>query len=429
MAVPTSGSCCSGGSGRTSLRCAQHRWRGSELLRLLERKRRLLRIMPTIETRLLYLDHIEHRGRDLFRAACERDLEGVVAKCARGTYRLTAAPRPGSRSRIPITRRCATATSCSLRARLLHIEVGHWAAPTFCFGDPESPSTTTRQFAPRFRVGNPSYSRDSGLHQTSLVRVSRSRCDEVQSLDKWLKAQKEEEGEVGGGGADDILSSRPPKTDNQCGRRREGRHHEHHERMPRVDDALELALPMRYLCLACNIEQTRKCARGRLSPGRSTFPVVGFKMEISAYRRSNMSHVSSRVCTLFVMLGTLGMAACASPSTPSATPSPGAVPSELMAISPGVTDTTLGNNGWTCIDPNPSLTVCVPPGLGFPPRPPIPNNGGAPTYTVWAFHNHVYDHRVKFIRPDLYQGQPCQGDEPYTLFEPVNYYECIIPAR
>jgi ATP-dependent DNA ligase len=43
--------------------------------------------MPTIETRLLYLDHIERRGRDLFRAACERDLEGVVAKCARGTYR------------------------------------------------------------------------------------------------------------------------------------------------------------------------------------------------------------------------------------------------------------------------------------------------------------------------------------------------------
>jgi ATP-dependent DNA ligase len=57
------------------------------VLPLLERKRRLLRIMPTIETRLLYLDHIEHRGRDLFRAACERDLEGVVAKYARGTYR------------------------------------------------------------------------------------------------------------------------------------------------------------------------------------------------------------------------------------------------------------------------------------------------------------------------------------------------------
>ena len=56
-------------------------------LPLLERKRRLRRIMPTIETRLLYLDHIEHRGCDLFRVACERDLEGIVGKWAYGTYR------------------------------------------------------------------------------------------------------------------------------------------------------------------------------------------------------------------------------------------------------------------------------------------------------------------------------------------------------
>ena len=56
-------------------------------LPLLERKRRLLRIMPAVECRLLYLDHLEERGRDLFRATCERDLEGVVGKWARGTYR------------------------------------------------------------------------------------------------------------------------------------------------------------------------------------------------------------------------------------------------------------------------------------------------------------------------------------------------------
>jgi hypothetical protein len=150
-------------------------------------------------------------------------------------------------------------------------------------------------------------------------------------------------------------------------------------------------------------------------------------MEISVYGRSNVSNVFSRACALFVVLG--GLAACASPSRPSAIPSTADVGSGLTDISPGVTDTTLGNNGWTCRDPNPTLTVCAPPGLGFPPRPPIPNNGGAPSYTIWAFHNHVYHHRVKFIRPDLYQGQPCQGDEPYTLFAPVNYYECIIPAR
>jgi ATP-dependent DNA ligase len=52
-------------------------------LPLLKRKRRLLRIMPSIETRLLYLDHVERRGCDLFRVACERDLEGIVAKWSR----------------------------------------------------------------------------------------------------------------------------------------------------------------------------------------------------------------------------------------------------------------------------------------------------------------------------------------------------------
>jgi len=56
-------------------------------LPLLERKRRLLRIMPGIECRLLYLDHIASRGADLFRVACERDLEGIVGKYAHGTYR------------------------------------------------------------------------------------------------------------------------------------------------------------------------------------------------------------------------------------------------------------------------------------------------------------------------------------------------------
>ena len=156
-----------------------------------------------------------------------------------------------------------------------------------------------------------------------------------------------------------------------------------------------------------------------------------------------MTNVFTRVCTVLVVFGGLVFGACTSPSGPSAVASvqpsqvvelgqlsPREVPSGAMpAISPSVTDTTLGNSGWTCLAPNPSLTVCAPPGLGFPPRPPLPNNGGAPTYTVWAFVNHQYDHRVKFIRPDLYQGQPCQGDEPYTLFAPVNYYECIIPAR
>ena len=58
-------------------------------LPLLERKRRLFAIMPRVESRALYLDHIHGRGVDLFRAACQRDLEGVIGKWADGTYQAT----------------------------------------------------------------------------------------------------------------------------------------------------------------------------------------------------------------------------------------------------------------------------------------------------------------------------------------------------
>ena len=56
-------------------------------LPLLERKRRLLPIMPIVDSRLLCLDHIHVRGSDLFRAACQLDLEGIVGKWAQGAYR------------------------------------------------------------------------------------------------------------------------------------------------------------------------------------------------------------------------------------------------------------------------------------------------------------------------------------------------------
>jgi bifunctional non-homologous end joining protein LigD len=61
---------------------------GKDLTRmpLLERKRILVSVLPTIETRLLYLDHIAGRGIDLFRAICDRDLEGIVGKWGSGTY-------------------------------------------------------------------------------------------------------------------------------------------------------------------------------------------------------------------------------------------------------------------------------------------------------------------------------------------------------
>jgi bifunctional non-homologous end joining protein LigD len=53
---------------------------------LRERKRLLRRIMPRVQSRVRYVDYVEGRGVDLFRAACEHDIEGIVAKWAGGTY-------------------------------------------------------------------------------------------------------------------------------------------------------------------------------------------------------------------------------------------------------------------------------------------------------------------------------------------------------
>ena len=42
--------------------------------------------MPKVESRLRYVEHIEAKGRQFYRLACERDLEGVFAKWRFGTY-------------------------------------------------------------------------------------------------------------------------------------------------------------------------------------------------------------------------------------------------------------------------------------------------------------------------------------------------------
>jgi bifunctional non-homologous end joining protein LigD len=53
---------------------------------LVERKRRLRALMPRMDSRLVYMNHVVGRGADLFAAICAHDLEGVVAKWKRGRY-------------------------------------------------------------------------------------------------------------------------------------------------------------------------------------------------------------------------------------------------------------------------------------------------------------------------------------------------------
>ena len=54
---------------------------------LLERKSLLREVIPEPSSRLLYLDHIEEQGVELFEQCCARDLEGIVAKPSESAYR------------------------------------------------------------------------------------------------------------------------------------------------------------------------------------------------------------------------------------------------------------------------------------------------------------------------------------------------------
>ena len=65
----------------------------SAALTLMQRKRRLARIMPRVESHLMLLKPIRERGRRLFELACEHDLEGIVAMWARGATKTMGAPR------------------------------------------------------------------------------------------------------------------------------------------------------------------------------------------------------------------------------------------------------------------------------------------------------------------------------------------------
>ena len=68
-----------------------------QYLPLSERKHRLRGVIPESRENLPYCDHVEGVGEALFRFACERDLEGIVAKHKSDPYLLEGGSTPGSR--------------------------------------------------------------------------------------------------------------------------------------------------------------------------------------------------------------------------------------------------------------------------------------------------------------------------------------------
>ncbi len=55
-------------------------------LPLIDRKQILRSIVPHAPSRILYSDHIEEHGDQIFEFACQQDLEGIVAKWKHGSY-------------------------------------------------------------------------------------------------------------------------------------------------------------------------------------------------------------------------------------------------------------------------------------------------------------------------------------------------------
>jgi len=59
---------------------------------LVERKEILREIVPKQSRSVLYANHVPVRGRELFGAVCEADLEGIVAKWKDAPYNPAAPP-------------------------------------------------------------------------------------------------------------------------------------------------------------------------------------------------------------------------------------------------------------------------------------------------------------------------------------------------
>lgn len=140
-----------------------------------------------------------------------------------------------------------------------------------------------------------------------------------------------------------------------------------------------------------------------------------------------------RVATL-ISACALGAACSQSPTSPSATASPvnGLRATTGAGASAQGTDQSWQDfqaRGWSCRTPNNGpVTVCSPPNqplptVAIPPaQPPIdrPN-----TLLLKRWRNDAFEANVHLVRPEIYNGQPCESTgQPYSYIAVLGYFEC-----
>ena len=130
---------------------------------------------------------------------------------------------------------------------------------------------------------------------------------------------------------------------------------------------------------------------------------------------------------------TLAAACSQTPTNPTASPSATVSDSGTQASRPGWEH--FDEHGWNCRQPPtaPGVTVCSPPGqplpvVAIPPAQPPADR--PPTVTLKRWINGVFDANVLLIRPEIYNGQPCESTgAAYTFVAVLGYFECAHPGE
>jgi hypothetical protein len=136
-----------------------------------------------------------------------------------------------------------------------------------------------------------------------------------------------------------------------------------------------------------------------------------------------------------------GVAACAlvtaCSQTPTSPTTPTATPTGMATVATTAVSSAHGTSqgwqdfearGWNCRTPVPAVTVCSPPGQPLPvvAIPPAQPPADRPeTVMLKRWRNDVFEANVLLIRPEIYNGQPCESTgQPYIYVGVLGYFEC-----
>ena len=134
---------------------------------------------------------------------------------------------------------------------------------------------------------------------------------------------------------------------------------------------------------------------------------------------------------LAALIAAYGLAAGCSrtPTSPTSSAPAAGTGAVLAAHDNGQSWQDFAARGWNCRTPNNGpATVCSPPNQPLPAVaiPPAQPPADRPeTVLLKRWRNRVFEANVLLIRPEIYDGQPCESTgQPYSYITVLGYFEC-----